>query len=201
MLRAILIVGLFVAVPAHGQVYKCTVAGKTAYSDKPCAVDQKETVLKKPPPTPTPWPVLETYVPTIPGPTPTPTPLPRVVTDDMECEPESADLANFREFDEIVRRFGGVDKIASSTARIGLGPVMLQMENMRAEAGSIGVKSECLRALKGEGLRYMRLAVTSITEFSAQQEIAAGVSRAMALEANTAYSLGKSSIHEVLHPN
>lgn len=48
-MRTAALLALLVSSSAHATVYQCVVSGQKVFSDKPCAADAKEVVIKTPP--------------------------------------------------------------------------------------------------------------------------------------------------------
>jgi hypothetical protein len=82
------------------------------------------------------------------------------------CKPPAID-APIAAMLKVEREFSDTVKTAASTARIGLAPVLLDMQRSMRNAEDIVVPS-CAASAKGKLLEYMSNAIESVSKFARQ---------------------------------
>lgn len=173
---------------AQAQVYKCTEGGKTVFSDLPCNSSAK-VIDARPALGPTKSSYQEllelsagAYKPLLKKAAP---------SERLACSVDSDEKARISTLDQLVTRFRETTRVARSTPRIGLGPSMLQMANIKADIDAVEVSEPCALNIKQNAALYAELSLSGIQAFAGKDETTSSFRFLDAATAEEQYARGK----------
>lgn len=193
-MRVLAIVLCIVATPSWAQVYKCSEGGKTVFSDYPCQRTDNKTIDVRPAAG---GPVnrsseyweqrrlieeekrakeeaeerrvrteiakardaaTEEKVKQISALAP---------RSDAACNASAQEHSDFSRMDDVIVRFDGIRKVASSTPKIALSGPLMRMSDLSVDLGKIRFSTPCLTVMRLNAELYIHTTITFFQRFSA----------------------------------